>query len=292
MSMDYYNHDFEDLLKMYDEVCGWFSSLGFEYSRTRYGIYKKHVTSFVAINNGENTVDNLNEFKESFDNAYLEVNEIIRIYNSLKDINSTEFIAQIKKVISGREFRGNMDGDQARDFLFELSIATRFLRAGYTVSLTGICDVVVDLGQDGTLYVECKRIKSEKKLADNVKKANKQISTRIKASFSNKVYGLVAINITDLIPKTNMMFPSSEKEATIIHRRVSNKYVLERINKFTVGINKKCFGVMCESAIMNHLSIKSTKRGFTYSRHTEFIPYSDNKIYEKLAPILSNQDIK
>ena len=291
MTTNYYEHYFKNLISMYEEVCNWFSRLGFEYSRTRYGTYKKYFEKFVEIAEGKKQENDLLGFKKSFDNAYLEVNEIVRIRNCLKQIDSPEFLEQIKKVTSGQEFRGNTSNDQARDFLFELSIACRFIRAGYSVSLTYICDVVVNLNIDGMLFVECKRIKSEAQIDKNVKKANKQISKRIESNASNMVVGLVAVNITDLLPKTNMLLPDSQEAATLIHRGVSNNYVKTRITKFVAGATDKCFGVMCESAIMNYLSKKSMKQGLTYSRHTEFLPYSNNTIFERLASKLSNQDI-
>ena len=290
-----YVHQFDDLLFMYSDVCDWFSKLGFVYTRNRYGLYKKHFEQFLEIVKNQ-SVDELKgellTFKKSFDNAYLEVNEIIRIYNNLKGIDSKEFLEQIKKVASGHEFRANGESDQARDFLFELSVASRFIKAGYSVSLSGICDVVVDMGAEGTLFVECKRIKSENKLDTNIKKANKQITKRIKSFASSKVKGLVAVNITDLLPQTNRFYPDSMNASTAIHRGVSNNYVKNRMIKFTSGQNNKCYGVLCESAMMHYLSAESEIPGFTYSRHTEYLGYLDSPVFESLSKKLSNQDIK
>ena len=67
--------------------------------------------------------------------------------------------------------------------------------------------------------------------------------------------------------------------------------VKARLDRFSAGSKKKCFGVMVESAIMNYLSDKSIKNGFVYSRHTEFLPYTENPVFKRLAPKLSNQDI-
>ncbi len=260
MATTCFEHNFDNLMIMYDEVCDWFSGLGFEYSKNRYGIYKKCFKRFTELAEGKKKEEDLLRFKRSFDNAYIEVNEIIRIHNCLKNVDSSEFLSQVKKISSGQEFRGNTDNDQARDFLFELSVASRFIQADYSVSLKGICDVVVDLVDDGILFVECKRVKSEAQIKKNLKKANKQILKRMSSEPSSKVNGLVAVNITDLLPKTNMLYPDSQAAATAIHRGVSNNYVEPRLNKFVAGSNRKCFGVMVESAIMNYLSDQSFKR--------------------------------
>lgn len=289
MTNTYYTHDFNNLIIMYDKVCCWLTDLGFEYSRNRYGIYKKVFDRFFALTKNINNENDLMQFKKSFDNAYIEVNEIVRVHNCLKNLESSNFIDQIKKVTSGQEFRGNTNNDQARDFLFELSVASRFIRAGYSVSLTGTCDVIVDLGNDRTLFVECKRIMSAKQIDKNIKKASIQIAKRIKAQSSTNVHGLVAVNITDLLPKNRMLHPVFN--AFAIHRGISNNYVKNKLPQLSAGSKWKCFGVMVESAMMHYLHDRSTQQGFVYSRHTEFLPYSDNAKFKSLAPKLSDQDI-
>ncbi|MGT0149533.1 hypothetical protein ACT691_06960 [Vibrio metschnikovii] len=57
--------------------------------------------------------------------------------------------------------------------------------------------MVVTIGKD-RLYVECKRIKSLKKLSSRIKEASNQIDTRIGANRKNK-YGLIALDVTDLL---------------------------------------------------------------------------------------------
>ncbi|WP_224214394.1 hypothetical protein [Vibrio metschnikovii] len=290
-----YEHKFEELLALYEDVCNWFDELGFSYTRNRYGVYKKHLENFLIMAEEKalpKEKKDLLTFKTGFDSAYIEVHEIIRVYNGLKDIEANEFLDQIKKVTSGREIRQKEGDDQARDFLFELSIAARFIKAGYSVSLTGVCDVVVDLGANGTLFVECKRIKSQSKIAANVKKANKQLTKRIKAAKTSKVRGLVAINVTDLLPYTLYLQPDSPQSATYIHRGVSNKFTLDNATSLAEGMNRKCLGVMCESVKMQYFSKDSGIIGFSCSRHTDYVPYYSDPLFKHLSQLLSNQDIK
>lgn len=292
---EHFIHQLDDVFDMYSEVCEWLNELGFEFSRNRYGKYKKHFDSFVEICKTKSNVeskDKILDFKRGFDNAYIEANEIIRVYNNLKGIESTQFIEQIKRTVSGQEFRANSDNDQARDFLFELSVACRFIKAGFNVSLTGICDVVVDLSDGGTLFIECKRIKSENKIEANIKKANKQIANRIKTVPSSKARGLVAVNITDLLPKTNIFLPDTVQASTAIHRTISNNFVKQQILNFSAGINSKCLGVMCESAMMHYLSGQTAASGLSYSRHTQYLPYADSPLFESIVKKISRQDIK
>ena len=165
------------------------------------------------------------------------------------------------------------------------------MKAGFQVSLTGICDVVVTLSSGDSLFVECKRIKSEKQIPKNVSKAAKQLVKRMTSQASSKVNGLIAVNITDMLPDTRMFFPDTVEAASHIHRKVSNKFVSDRLNDFSVKTSKKCFGLMCESANMHYTIKESNITGFVYSRHTDFLPFTNSKVFKELAPKISAQDI-
>lgn len=201
-----YEHEFSGLLSKFEEVCAWFDSLGFRFAISRYGIYHKNLQKLKELSNGEKILkdtsdENLVAIIKEMMNSHVEANEIIRIYNDLKGLDIQEYLDQIKKVITGQEFRATSESDPARDFLFELSMAARFLRAGYKISLKSICDIEVKLPDGRILFVECKRVKSLKKLSKNIKNANQQIVRRIKDSSSLKNIGMVAVNVTDLLPK-------------------------------------------------------------------------------------------
>lgn len=288
---DFFTHDFSSLLSNYEEVCAWFDSLGFRFAITRYGIYHKNIQKLSRLSDGEKIFDNITN--ENLDksirellNSHIEANEIIRIYNDIRKLDSQGYLDQIKKVISGQEFRATSDSDPARDFLFELSTASRFLRAGYNVSLKSVCDIIVDLPDGRQLFVECKRIKSLKKLSKNVKMANQQIVRRVKDSSSLKNIGLVAVNVTDLLPKISPIHLEDIRLVTRVHRDLSRKFIMDNLEGFTAGNNNKCLGVMCESSIS-----KFAPGGIYYSRHTDNLPYHHDALFERLAPQLSNQDI-
>jgi hypothetical protein len=289
---EFYLHDFNGLLEKYNEVCSWFSSMGFKYASTRYGIYQKNLQKMNSWSKGENIFDLVEDENKiplikSLLNSHIEANEIIRVYNDLSVLNDQEFQDQINKVISGQEYRGLVDNDQARDFLFELSTASRFIRAGYNVSLKGICDIVVELPDGKSLFVECKRIKSIKKLAKNIKIANQQIDRRIKDSGSLKNIGLVAINITDLLPEISLMPLDNIQSVITFHRGVAKKFAFDNAESFGSGKKNKIIGVISESSISKLI----TTGGIAYSRHTGNIPYVESDFFEELAPKLSNQDI-
>ncbi|WP_281184444.1 hypothetical protein [Trichlorobacter lovleyi] len=296
VNTDYYFHSLKGVFDKFGEVCTWFEELGFSYARTRYGLYEKTFLAFEDSARGDSKKTVTLDQKRKFDNAYLEANEIIRVQADLSTINSDQFIEQLKFVLSGQEFRNQTSNDAARDFLFEISIASRFIRAGYSVSLNGICDVVVTMGDGYVLFIECKRIKSEKRIRDNVKKANKQIVSRIQNYALPKAKGLVAINITDLIPETNNLLPDSPVAGTIIHKLLMNKFLDAHTSSIFDGKSKHCVGVLCESSRVHYFSKNSPQQGLQYSRHTSFAPYDapgslSYNMIESIAPKICNQNI-
>lgn len=286
-----YEHEFSGLLTKFEEVCTWFDSLGFRFAVTRYGVYHKNLQKLKALSNGEKIFkdtpdENLVAFMKEMMNSHVEANKIIRVYNDLKWLDIKEYLDQIKKVITGQEFRATSENDPARDFLFELSMAARFLRAGYKISLKSICDIEVKLSDGKILFVECKRVKSLKKLSKNIKVANQQIVRRIKDSSSLKNLGMVAVNVTDLLPNLSLINSEDARMAISEHRELSRNFILRNLEDFMAGENKKCIGVLCESSLS-----KLCPRGLIYSRHINNIPYESDELFERLMPQLSNQDI-
>lgn len=286
-----YEHEFSGLLSKFEEVCAWFDSLGFRFAVTRYGIYHKNLQKLKELSNGERIFkdtpdENLVAIMKEMMNSHVEANEIIRVYNDLKGLDIQEYLDQIKKVITGQEFRATSENDPARDFLFELSMAARFLRAGYKISLKSICDIEVKLPDGRTLFIECKRVKSLKKLSKNIKVANQQIVRRIKESSSLKNVGMVAVNVTDLLPRVSLINSEEVRIATSEHRELSRNFILRSLEDFMAGKSNKCIGVLCESSISKIFS-----GGLIYSRHINNIPYESDDLFEQLMPQLSNQDI-
>jgi hypothetical protein len=286
-----YTHGLDDLLTMYRETCSWFSELGFECAATRYGTYERHFTRFVSAATSPDGTSIDMEFKRAFDSAYLEANEIIRVYSDLKHFEKTQFLDQLKKVLSGQEFRAQTDNDQARDFMFELSTAARFLRAGFPVTLSGVCDVVAELPQ-GRLFIECKRVKSPNRIAKNVKKAAEQIKSRMSKYLSKKSMGLIAINVTDLIDSPRYLAPDSPRAAAAVHRTLANTFLANHLEEFKPrSTSNRMLGVMIENSSMWYFSERCPVSGLAYTRHTNFIQLAQPEILGTLAPKLSNQDI-
>lgn len=198
--------EFNDRRQQFSDACKWLSEeMGFPYQSTRMGDYERLLKTFVnpkaEIPTDKDVLDEFYLFMQ----AATEACQIIRLWNTFKSGEYQGLKDRIKHVMSGKSLRAEaikknakgQNNDPARDFAFELNIASRFLKGGYNVNLTDDCDVVVEIGKS-KLYVECKRVKSVAKLRSRIVEANKQISIRIGANRSDK-YGLIALDVTDII---------------------------------------------------------------------------------------------
>ncbi len=288
MEHTYHFHRLPDVLDLYEEVCGWMDEHGIDYKSTRFGFYRKVFDRIERISKLKLDVD-IYDIKDSFENAYIEIHRIARIYNSISKLDSTQFISQLKKIASGQEFSAQSDHDPARDFAFELSVAARFIKAGYKVSIDGIADVEVDLDNRYKLFVECKRIKSYSKIRHNSRKALRQIGKRIPSKPGMKYRGMIALNLTDLIPRIPGVV-SSPHAATARHRFAVNRFIEDHFESiYQVGSNKM-LGVMCVSEMMFHEDNKG-EPSLMYSRHTVFLPSGTDPDFERLSGEISNHDI-
>lgn len=201
-----YQSEFNDRKKEFSTACMWLADeMGFPYKSTRMGDYERLLKTFINPSAQVPIESDLLDDFYKFMQAATEACQIIRLWNTFKSGENEGLKKRIKQVMAGKSLRvdaikANKKGqsdDPARDFAFELNIASRFVKGGYEVDLTDDCDVVVKIGQD-TLFVECKRIKSLKKLGARINVASKQIDTRIGKDRNNK-YGLIALDVTDLI---------------------------------------------------------------------------------------------
>lgn len=195
-----YKGELEALLIAFKAACDWLTNVvGIPSKVTRYGKYEKVFTDLLGSESRRINNTTLVQLKAAFENAYLEANELVRLHSDLSNSNSDEFIQQIGFVASGQEFRATAENDKARDFLFELSMAARFLRVGFPVSLSSISDIVVKLENGAELHVECKRLKSSKRVDKNLRKATSQLEERIQRAPSGS-FAMSALDFTDLIP--------------------------------------------------------------------------------------------
>ncbi|VAW90102.1 hypothetical protein MNBD_GAMMA18-582 [hydrothermal vent metagenome] len=280
-------------------ACEWMESLGINYTRTRFGEYKKDFALFFNPNRKNIPTDDLelaNEFYV-FMQAQMEVVQLIRLMNTYQDKACEGFLNTFKKTMSGRKLRReaiNATQDPARDFAFELSVASRFIKGGFTVDLSDRADLVVDINGK-KLFVECKRIRSEKKLKPRVNHANTQIEKRLKKCVSNKPRGVVALDLTDIInPMSSIVVYSDIKEFYRASVDTIEEYVIKKSEILKSKYDKRCLGILCEKTSIGFL-IGEEAPVIGHARSATFLNYGDNRnnkeFVDEFLPKIGNQNI-
>jgi len=291
---DIYEEEGQKCGELFSQATEWLSSLGLPYSKTRFGQYKRVIENFES----EIDKDDDGAFKTrlyDFLNAHSELTEIVRIYNDVSKYSFSDYIDQLKKVTSGQAFRNVSANDQSRDFSFELTMAARFIRGGFEVSLNQLADIVAKRDDTPKIYVECKRIKSLAKVSKNIKKANEQLKNRLQREKSSFPRGLVAINVNDLInPNNDMLVVSNIDSLQKFNSDNLNQFVIEQEENFKAKKFSKSLGVFCEhidqafihdrnpAAVANCRGVKL----YQYATKSQ-----DLDVIQKLAESLSNQNI-
>lgn len=106
--------------------------------------------------------------------SFSEINQVVKLKEHLSDNREKEFLETINKSISGAAFKNkiNKEGkDDARNFLFELSIASEIKKLGIDIDISGRADIVIN---NENVLVACKRVRSKNKLIARIKEAVEQ----------------------------------------------------------------------------------------------------------------------
>jgi hypothetical protein len=106
--------------------------------------------------------------------SFSEINQVVKLKEHLSDIREKEFLETINKSISGAAFKDKISKegkDDARNFLFELSIASEIKELGIDIDLSSRADIVFN---DENVLIECKRVRSKNKLITRIKEAIEQ----------------------------------------------------------------------------------------------------------------------
>lgn len=179
----YTSKTYPDASAQLERACAWLQNIGINYSPTRVGKYRK-LFAAVAKHQQSKTLDSFlkGEKFEEWVNAVHEVAEITRIFEDLNTQDDAALVQRLKKALKGHDRYVLEDNDSSgRDFSFELSVASKFVRSGYSVDFGHDADVVVDI-EHFKFYVECKRLKSKLQIEKRVAEGLEQLVTRYEGS--------------------------------------------------------------------------------------------------------------
>lgn len=241
-------------------VIAWMhNTLGINASPTRIAFYEKYL-------NSKEKIESLAEYRK-YILISKEVDDFLRVCKVFREYPNEVLFDKIKKIASGTHYREkNIEcKDPSRNYLYELSIASKFIKAGFEVDVSGDCDIVVK-AYDKTVFIECKRIKSEPQLTKRIKHANKQIIKRIGSSKKDKT-GYVAIDVTDLIITADRVKVYENVEAfEKATQLVLKTFVLKYKEKTKESVNKRVLSVIF--SISNIGLIQSENRNQIINCHS------------------------
>lgn len=293
-----YVHQSVELSKKGAESLEWLKELGVSKPADRYGEYFRVLASFGMNKDfaGEKGEEGYKEFY-SFLNAHSEINELVRVHDALRNIEADEYMSILRKVVGGQPYRQHADRDPGRDFLFELSTASRLLRAGYEVRLNEFADVVIPIGSQN-VYIEVKRIKSARQLGKRISEVNKQIQLRVSKDTSSLARGLVVVGLTDILnPLNEMVMVNSAEGMRQANADKLHEYISLKSSSFYRGRSKKALGVLSEFT-MQGLLVKGERFSSEWvrlvnCRVSSFLKYSmgsaDGSLARKIVVGMSNQ---
>lgn len=162
----------DQIVNEYEKALEWLNSLGFQYSKNRFGAYHKSIKNSLRQITKEKDFDKKLKEIRTYLNSYFEAFELIRLRNAFKTKKHEEYIEQMKFITSGQAFRNIANNDHSRNYSFELTLAARLINAGYDTHVGQIADIVSKI-EGRKVYFECKRVKS----INNLKKMlNRQIN--------------------------------------------------------------------------------------------------------------------
>lgn len=193
----------ETLLKM-PEVLEWISGLGLRVINIRYTRYVKYIEDFYNMDKVDLYTDLGQDKFNKLTKATFECHNIFIIYSVFKNNNSKGFKDRLSMVIKDPDLLEPFKESKARNYLYELLVASYFSLNNYIIDFDSKSDVLAT--RNGlTFYIECKKVVSKRKLFEKFKRAGKKLN--IDVPKCGKAYGLIFIDISSLITD---FFPNHE----------------------------------------------------------------------------------
>lgn len=125
-----------------------------------------------------------------------EVDELMWILKGFKTHVPNGLVGRLKDLVSGSDFAALDTNSRARNFEFELRVASYFCQAGYQVDLSTATDIIA-LKDDFAFFIECKRVASASQIKQRLAEAMKQLNRRMPKNHLNRnAYGYVALDVT------------------------------------------------------------------------------------------------
>ena len=175
-------NEMKELISFYEEH--------FDYKRIRSSKIQKWIKCVDDPN-----IETIERFKYFF-----QIRQYVRALQTFKDNSNKIKKDTITGMLSGGHSSKN---DRSSDYFFEIDMARRFVnREDFeNINLNENTDIIFKSSCcDAEIFIECKKINSDKSFEENIRKANKQLALKLDEikNFHKKGLGIIAVNLSNI----------------------------------------------------------------------------------------------
>ena len=187
---------------MLREAIAWVASLGRDLTKTRFGRYLAEIERYAQELAAGNLPDNSPLFYAGSADGYV----LSHVYQQLRGRYGPYVARRIERACRGSDIVVDEDGanNEGRNFCFELSLACWLFSCGLELN----CDDLADIGgrvAGHYLIVECKRVRSHKKVEMRAREAVQRLGGRLANPDQPNMIGAVAFDFTPIANPDGLM---------------------------------------------------------------------------------------
>ena len=174
----------------------WVAALGRDLSHTRFGHYLAELEDYAQRLADGRTPDNSPLFYAASADGYV----LSHAYQQLRGRYDQYVANRIGRACRGTDTVGDEDGanSEGRNFCFELSLASWLVSCGLALNCNDPADIAGEIAGH-YLILECKRVRSDKKVEMRGKEAIAVLSERLANPDHENMVGAVAFDFTPIV---------------------------------------------------------------------------------------------
>ncbi|MDE0853904.1 MAG: hypothetical protein OSA97_05735 [Nevskia sp.] len=253
------------MLREFDEGLAWLKSQGTPSpSEGRFTFYRS-VLDDLANSYKTASKEDVEAKFSTYADVLFEANDFILTYRGLSHGKHPGLKKRLERLIGGpqrRDMERSEDGSsvRARNTGFELAVAARLADAGFPPDFQGPADTNIAI-ENRKVFIECKRVRSDKKIISNANEAIRQCNTRISNSSSKLASGIIVLDFSVTAnPDAKTAAFESRERAQAVFKALIESFVAEHCPRIPLGENKKilalmlryCGLVVTEGRLLNH----------------------------------------
>ncbi|KIE20947.1 hypothetical protein SE23_09135 [Vibrio sinaloensis] len=191
-------------------------------------------------------------------NAFVELEGLRYVYEHFKSEKNENLKEKMYYIVNGVAYKYpelKVNNDKCRNFLFELKVASDYIRVGSKVSVNQRSDVIID----NKYHIECKKVSTLDKLVKRLSDAVGQIEDKT-------TNGIIYIDASDVLIKEcayplindkRIDLPNKNGECYTDHRVREDftKLVSSHADRILSSINKKIFNKLSRNILVVNFSI-------------------------------------